>query len=217
MLTRTTTPLIGSLKLLTAAGSEPVTVDEMKAQARLDSIPEGSSYMTGLIAAASEQARQITGRALITETWTLTLDAWPGCAAGEWWDGMREGTIGMLEADSILIRKAPFLAVSSVKTVAEDGTLTTWSSSNYFASAENGFGRLVKVSGATWPDLSAPVRQRGGIIITFTAGYGTLAADVPAPIRHAIKLIAAHMYENREANDPPQQALTLLSKYRVLN
>ncbi len=217
MLTRTTPPLMGSLARLTAAGSEPVTVDEMKAQARLDTIPEGSSYMTGLIAAASEQARQITGRALITETWTLTLDAWPGSSACAWWDGMREGAIGMLEGESILIRKAPFLAVSSVKTVAEDGTLTTWSSSNYFSAVENGFGRLTKVNGATWPDMAPPVRQRSGIVITFTAGYGTLAADVPAPIRHAIKLIAAHMYENREANDPPQQAIALLQKYRVFN
>mgnify|MGYP000299481496 CR=1 FL=1 len=171
----------------------------------------GNSFMTALISAATDQARQITGRAFVTETWGLTLDAWPGCRADAWWDGMREGTVGMLEAETILIRKAPFLAVSSVKTVAEDGTLTTWSSSNYFTTAENGFGRLTKVNGATWPDMSPPVRQRGGILITFTAGYGADPQSVPAAVRHAIKLIAAHMYENRESNDPPQQALTLLN------
>ena len=31
-----------------------------------------------------------------------------------------------------------------------------------------------------------------------TAGYGDEASDVPAPIRHAIKLLVAHWFEQRE-------------------
>jgi len=37
--------------------------------------------------------------------------------------------------------------------------------------------------------------------VTFTAGYGALAADVPERIRTAIKLLAGHLYEHREATD----------------
>lgn len=216
MLTRTTRPQIGAYSLLTEAASVVVTLDEMKSHARaLDTIDEGDAYMIALVESATAQAREYTKRAFITETWTLTLDDWPIGINSVWWNGVREGTLGMIQGDSVEIRKAPFRAVSSVQTVAEDGTLTTFASSNYYTTTESGFGRLMLRSGCAWPDMSPPVRQRGGILITFTAGYGEDPQTVPSPIRHAIKLIAAHMYENRESNDPPQAALSLLAKFRV--
>ena len=225
MLTRTTRPQIGAYALLTAAAVDPVTVDEVMAHTRIDTVAEGREYLSAMISSATEFVKTYTGRALTTETWTLTLDEWPLDINSVWWNGVREGTLGMIEGNSVEIRKAPFLAVSSVKTVAEDGTLTTFSSANYYTTTESGFGRLLLRSGCAWPDMSPPVRQRGGILITFTAGYGEDPQTVPSPIRHAIKMLAADYYENREAigeqgrkaaQEPPLGVSAMLSKYRVL-
>lgn len=219
MLTQYPRHQAGSLELVTPAGSDPVTVDEMKAHARLDVVSEGDDFMAGLIAAATDEARRITGRALITETWRLVLDAWPG-ARDDWWSGVREGTLAMLQGGSVEIRKAPFVAVTSVETIAEDGTATAFASSNWYAAKVADFGRLALRQGCTWPDMSAPVRAVGGIRITFTAGYGADPQMVPVPIRQAIKMLAAHYYENREALGEGQQiplgASALLAKFRVL-
>lgn len=217
MLTASSQCDAGSLELVTPATTPLVTAAEMKLHGRLDTIPEGDAFMEGLVAAATARAQDLTRRAFLTEAWRLTLDCWPGAAgADQWWNGKREGIPSEFEGGSVLIRKAPFLAVSSVKTVDEDGTETTWSSSNYYASVESGFGRLTKKVGQIWPLIITPVRQVGGIRIAFTAGYGTDATNVPAPIRHAVKMIAQHLYENRESQEIPNAAAMILSRYRVL-
>ena len=206
----------GSLELVTPATTPLVTVAEMKAHGRHDTIPEGDDFMEALVAAATARAQDITKRAFITEAWRLTMDRWPGAAVDEWWNGVREGIPSQFEANSVLIRKAPFLAVTSVKTVDEDGTETTWSTDNWYATAEGSFGRLVKREGQIWPLITPPVRAVGGIRIAFTAGYGAGATNVPAPIRHAVKMIAAHLYENREAQEIPNAAAMILSRYKVI-
>ena len=54
--------------------------------------------------------------------------------------------------------------------------------------------RLVR-TGVIWPQ---PGKAANGVEIDFTAGYGALATDVPAPLREALLLLIAHWYENRE-------------------
>ena len=206
----------GSLELVTPATTPLVTVAEMKSHGRHDTIPEGDEFMEGLVEAATGRARDLTGRAFLTEAWRLTMDRWPGTSADEWWNGVREGIPSQFEADSFLIRKAPFLVVSSIKTVAEDGAETEWSSANYYTRTEAGFGRVAKKAGQVWPLINTPVRAVGGIRVEFTAGYGTDPADVPAPIRQAVKMIAQHLYENRESQEMPNAAAMILSRYKVM-
>jgi len=206
----------GSLELVTPATTPLVTVAEMKAHGRIDIIGEGDAFMEALVDMATARARDITRRAFLTEGWRLTLDAWPGSVVDEWWNGVREGIPSQFGADSFLIRKAPFQVVSSIKTVAEDGTETTWSSANYYAHVENGFGRVTKKAGQIWPLINTPVRQMGGIRIDFTAGYGADPTDTPSPIRQAVKMTAQHFYENRESQEIPNAAMMILSRYTVL-
>lgn len=215
MLTANFRPQLGSLQLVTAATSDPVTVDEMLAHARLDTVPEGNSLLEAYISAATAAVIQHTGRELITETWRLILDDWPG-GSDEWWDGMRLGALSQLSGGAIEIRKAPFISASAVATVNEDATTTAFSSDYWYSTVESGYGKLSLRSGQVWPVLVPPIRAVGGIRVTFTAGYGTNASDVPAPIRHAIKMTAAHFYENREAQEIPAGAAALLAKYKVL-
>jgi len=206
--------------MVSGPASEPVTVDELKLHARLDAPYEGDGYLEALISSARDFISRRTGRALITETWKLTLDVWPCAGEGsdDWWDGIREAPITILEAPEIEIRKAPFLAVTKVATLDEAGAETEWDSANYYAAAEHGFGRLIKRRGAVWPVLQ---RDRAGIVITFTAGYGSNASDVPMGLRQAVKMLAAHWYENREPatpggmSEPPHHVSALLRQFTV--
>ncbi len=47
---------------------------------------------------------------------------------------------------------------------------------------------------APWP---APANRIGDVVIDFTAGFAS-ADDIPASLTQAVKMLAAHFYENRE-------------------
>ena len=64
------------LKLITAAGSEPITLAQLKAQCRVDT-SDDDAVLTLAIAAARAKAENYTGTAIISQTWEQTLDAFP--------------------------------------------------------------------------------------------------------------------------------------------
>jgi len=208
----------GSIELVTAPATEPVTVAEAKSHARIETSADDallSTYITG----ARQLVEQITGRALITQTWKLTLDNWPGTRVDDWWDGVLDLPISYGESALVEIRKAPFIAISSVATLDESDVSTAWASSNYYVDKRHGFGRLIKKQGATWPVIVG--RDFGAIQINFTAGYGADPMQVPIALRQAIRDIVAHWYENREAvgesmGEPPLKTRALLNQYTVV-
>lgn len=62
-----------------------------------------------------------------------------------------------------------------------------------------------------------PGRIGNGVAVTVTAGFGAAAADVPEPLRLAIRLMIAHWYEHRgngEAPPPPLTVAALLAPFR---
>lgn len=182
--------------LVTAPAAEPVTLAEAKEHARVDDSTD-DAYITALITAAREMVERQTGRCLITQTWRLTLDNWPRTGSDEWWDGVREGPITMLEVDWVELRKSPVLAITSVVTKDEDDTATTWDAANYYLARQpNGYGRLTRKRGQVWPIVVN--RAADAIEVTFTAGYGAGASAVPYALRHAVKQLVAHWYDNRE-------------------
>lgn len=82
------------------------------------------------------------------------------------------------------------------------------------------------------PDLSAPrlcprgaglpdAPTDGAIRVRFTAGFGPAWSDLPADLRQAVMLLAAHYYENRDATGlgegcMPFGVTSLLERYRPL-
>ena len=52
--------------------------------------------------------------------------------------------------------------------------------------------------------------------VDFTAGYGEEPADIPTPLRQAVFLLIAHLYEHREGDIPPLPLMigALLQPYR---
>jgi uncharacterized phiE125 gp8 family phage protein len=71
--------------------------------------------------------------------------------------------------------------------------------------------------------IVAPGRIAAGIEIDLDAGYGDAAADVPEPLRQAIRLLLTHWYENRgiaaasgETAARPASVSALIAPFRVL-
>ena len=64
-------------------------------------------------------------------------------------------------------------------------------------------------SGASWP---SGLRAQQSVLIQYVCGY----EDVPEDLKTAIKMMVAHWYENREAQEMPPEAKRLLWPFRVL-
>jgi len=212
----------GSLELVTGPSVEPVTRDETKQHCRIDTTAD-DAYIDGLITGARDFVERLTRRAIITQTWRLVFDRWPGSRGtlDVWWEGQRDGALTMLGSSEVDIRKGGFAAITDVKIYNEDGTYSTWDAASYYAVTQNGMGRLVKKVGQIWPLIVPPVRQRSGIVITFTAGYGADGSYVPVALRQAIKDIVLHWYEVREAVGetsrwhPPLKTAAILEQFKV--
>jgi uncharacterized phiE125 gp8 family phage protein len=177
---------------------EPVTVSEAKAHLRVDGGAD-DVVINSLILTSRLHIEAALGLALITQSWTLLLDAWPG-------------------SQNVALPMRPVQAIAAVRVLAADGTPTALAASDYILEGKGLPPRLVR-TGSAWPQ---PGRAAAGIEIAFTAGFGALAADVPAPIRHALLMLIAHWYEHRDPieigtveTNIPQAVSELLTPYRV--
>lgn len=190
------------LTLVTGPEIEPISIGDVCNHSRID-IGDDDALIELLINAAREQAESITNRALITQTWKLTLDVFPGNGYGK-----------------IKIPKPPLQSIDSVTYLDTDGelqSLTDSPTSNWILEAGEPT-IMVPDYDVTWPSTyDVP----DAVNITFTCGYGDAAEDVPAAIRQWMMVYVAGMYEYREyAYDKPMQAHgfidRLLDSYRVV-
>jgi uncharacterized phiE125 gp8 family phage protein len=179
--------------LITPPAAEPVALADVKQHARIDTTAD-DSLVTDLITGARQWAEQYTGRAIITQTWQMALDLWPG-AVEQWWDGVRQGPVTGLDSVSFVrLPRPPLQSVTSVQYFDNTDTGTVWDSGNYFVDTVRAPGRIALRLGATWP---VPSRLTNGIVITYTAGYGNDGTSVPEPIKSAIRQLVTHWYEHR--------------------
>lgn len=164
-----------------APATTPVTADEAKSQIGLfDNTLD--DLVVRYIKAATEAVERYTGRALITQTWRLALDAFP------------------CESDyrpraEIRLPRPRLQSISSIVYIATDGTETTLNSSLYDATASIEPARVEPAYGQVWPEARD---ERESVRITYTAGYGSAATDVPEDIRHAVLLMVAQWFQYRE-------------------
>lgn len=163
-----------ALKRTVDPASEPVSLDEAKLHLRVDGDDE-DDFIAGLLVAAREYFEETTRRALISQTWRLSLDEWP---------------------DEIELPKPPLVSVTSITYKDDVGAQTTLSSSVYLVDTESEPGRIVLASGQSWP--AGTLYPVNPIQVTYVAGYGAATA-VPERMKQAIKLLLGHWYENREA------------------
>jgi len=166
---------MGTLSLKTAPASEPISRAEAKLWLRVDHTTD-DTVIDGLIKAARQHVEEFTHRQLITAVWYYKMDSFPTV--------IRLPRCPLQSAD---------LAITYYDTA---GSLQTLGASNYTILTDRTPGEIHEAYSKSWPSTySIPE----AVTVEFKAGYGTTSTDVPEPIRVALRLLIADMYENREA------------------
>jgi uncharacterized phiE125 gp8 family phage protein len=156
------------LTLITAPLTYPVTLAEAKAQCRVDSDDE-NALLDGLIAAATDYVEQYTGRAIIAQTWRVTLDEF---------------------TTSLLLPKGPVQTVTHVRYFDSEGAEQTVLAGDYTLDNASDPAWVVINSDASWPETQSGVNM---VKVTFVSGYPA----VPAAIKQAILLLIGQWFDQR--------------------
>jgi uncharacterized phiE125 gp8 family phage protein len=174
---------LGLKPVRTAAPAvKPVVLADIKKQVRVlhdDDDADLEAYLDAAIEHLDGYAG-ILGRALINQTWRQDFSGF-GCA-------MR-------------LPLEPLQSVSAITYYDGAGAQQTLATSVYEVVTDDRSPFVALKSGQSWPVTFA---RRDAVSVTFIAGYGAAATDVPARIKQAIKLHAAHMYAVRETSTEMQ-------------
>ena len=185
--------------LLTGPAVEPISLAEAKAFLRV-AHDDDDGVITALIAGARVHIEAQTRRALITQDWRLVRDVWPA-------DGR------------LLVLPAPLREFSAARIIRRDASEHSVDL-DLFIVDKAGAPAVLAFTPGTLPISDRPA---AGIELDIEAGYGDAPADVPEPLRQAIRLLVAHWYENRglttighEVAVLPRTVAALVAPYVVL-
>ena len=159
-----------TLTVKTPPADEPVTLSEAKDHLRVDG-SDHDSQVTAVITAARERAERYLGRALVTQTLELRLDAFPA---------------------AIDLPRPPVQSVASIKYIDSDGDEQTLDSADYKVDAEG--ARIIPTD--DWPHTLDTVNA---VTVEYTAGYGD-PEDVPEAIKQGILVHAERMFDRHDMN-----------------
>jgi hypothetical protein len=164
-----------ALRLVTPPASEPLSLTEAKAHLRIEHTLD-DTYLTTLITAARQYVEQIAWRGLLTQTWELTLDRFPGggvLVPGGL--GLYGGPIvGETEAARVGRRRGielpmgNLVSVASVKYLDPNNVLQTMSPSDYLVETAQVPGRIHLAYGKVWP---LTLGEYDAVQIQYTVGY----------------------------------------------
>lgn len=204
-----------ALRLLQAPASEPVTVAQLKAHARIDNDYD-DALLAIYIQSAREWAEQYLNRALFTQRWTFQITWAPPPTATPL---VPQSLIVFplnwppLVRHPVEIPRAPCQSVQQVRWGPIDDPQVA-DPDDYTLNLTVDPGYL-----AVKPQLLPQIPQQS-MQIDFTAGYDdSTALAVPGTIRHGILVLAAYYYEHRgdEVTDVdfPRAVYRLLDPHRL--
>lgn len=224
------------IRLVTGPSEEPVSLELAKSHLRLETELD-DDYITALISVARTMLEASCWRAFLKQTWELTLPGFRGEDRWELAPPWRPAapsffTTNWLLADTAY-RFAPYLELErghlstsgtvSVKYLDPAGvqqTFTGFLVENVGATERCGRIWLNENGGFAWP---MTLEQFNAVTIQYSTGWET-ADDVPGPLKQAVLLQLADLYENRtpvtvEAKFAPVTLNTvdvLISPYRMV-
>lgn len=180
-----------------APAAEPVTATELRAFLREDPASMPDEIAELYITQAREFLEEMTGLAFIQQTWLLTLDNWPGYVE-PWWDGVRQTAISELSGGAprvVDLPRYPLMSVDDVTVYDEGGLDTVVTVASVFdIDTQQTPGRLGLKFGQLWPQATQTLNA---IEITYDAGFGDEATEVPALLRGAVLDLAGYYYSHR--------------------
>lgn len=157
--------------LLIPPSAEPWSVAEAKTFLRVEH-GDDDAVIAALIAAARAHVEALSRRALLVQRWRFVLDAWPS-----------NGRLSL--------RLGPLRSVVAARVFDAAGNAHSIDPSTFVVDA------AASIIASPSFALPLPGRACAGIELDVELGYGALASDVPDALRHAIRLLVAHWYENR--------------------
>lgn len=160
--------------LYSAPSVEPVSTDEAKTHLRITHTDD-NTYIDTLVKAARLYCERQTRRAFITQTW----EDFRSCFDTE-----------------LVLTPGPLQSVTHIKYYDTDGTLQTLSTDVYAVNITDCVGRVELKYNQSWPSIRSGMYN--GVQVRYISGFGNSATDVPANIKHAIKILVSHWYEARE-------------------
>jgi len=153
---------------------EVVSRDDAKAFLRITSADE-DTLIDSLTVAARSFLEGWSGRSFVEQT--------------------REASMSTAPTGELIWLPCPKIrTVESVKYLDSDLAEQTLAASSYNTV-------LGDSGGIYFRDLPTIGEHPEAIVVEYKAGYGTLAADVPTEIQHAIKLLLADFYERRQPTE----------------
>jgi hypothetical protein len=189
-------------------GNEPVTLAQAKAHALVER-PDQDARVASMIAAARRTVETIAGQQLIATTMDYWGDNWP------WLGGYYNRVVRAMavmgpmpyylpnsNTGVLQLEAAPLLSVAYVRYQDFAGDWVTLDPSQYLYEAATpgsvlvGPSRIQPQYGMTWP---VPRPTIDCVNIRFSVGYGADFSAVPENLKHAILMLVAHWYENRES------------------
>lgn len=165
-----------AVALATAPAVEPIDKIQAKLQSRVDGNLE-DSWFDDAISAARAYCERLCFSAFITQTWDFWLPAWP--------------------SGRIRLPYAPLQSITTFEYTDLNETTTAVDPSTYVTRNGPTPGEIVLRFAQIWP--TAVLSPAWPIHIQMVCGYGDDGTSVPPAIIHAIKMLVAHWYENREA------------------
>lgn len=189
-----------ALKLITPPAIEPVALSDMMNFSRIDTDADVIT-MEAMITVARQEAEKITRRQLITATWELRLDYFPGgtfigADSGHQLRPTKRLVPGKGDAQTIYLPMPPLQSVTTVKYLDYANVEQTLvENTDYLVDTYSEPARITPCYGEVWP-VTYPVVN--AVRIRFVAGYGDADTDVPESIRSYIKALSGTLYENRE-------------------
>ena len=166
------------LKLITPPASFPLTLEEVKSHLNVD-YADKDALIELYLQAAVDHAERFTGRALVDQTWELSLSEFP--------------------VGKITIPKPPLLEIVSIVYDDAAGSEQTVDAASYVVDYDSSPGSVSLLPALTWPTVlvaenSVRIRFRAGYLVDESPADG----DVPSAIKAAILLIIGNFFENRE-------------------
>jgi uncharacterized phiE125 gp8 family phage protein len=146
-----------------------------------DSDTSHDNHITRLIRAATSDVERHTRRALVTQTWRLSLREFP--------------LYSHVNKSRVYLPRPPLQSITSIQYVDDNGTTQTLNSSLYQVTADSKPGYVEPAFGESWPTLRPETVE--AISITYLAGYGNAAANVPAEFQNVIFELVAFRFMNR--------------------
>lgn len=179
----------GDFKVTTLPASEPLTLAETKAHLKVDFTAD-DTLITALIAAARDYAEMKTGRALLTQTVTQKLPAFP-CITNR----NPYGAIHLFKSPLQTLKTVKYYDDDNALTILYNDTATPTIITNTLI--VNTVAEPVAVSPAYETSYPDTADRPDAIELVYVAGW-TSASLVPPAIRQAMLLMIGEMYERRE-------------------